>query len=585
MALAGGSAGLHVEQFGGHVAHLFGGLAAGLLPLVRAQPVERDRVGVGAGIAADQVQVGDRHVELVAFGVLQGQEFAVRVAHIEHFQAQVSPYAVFQVHHQRAGLQVGQAAHDALGILAALAVTPSRARMTGKQLGLGQDGDAFVGQAAAAGKRQHRQRQPVVAAGERGPGFQHSRLDAEPLEIRRDQLAPPGGVGRQQDPAGRFAQSLGGLLGRVIQVQRVGRTQRGSGRLAPGQAHRGAVLQRGEKLVGIEVKLVGVERRALAIARALLVSLRHLLGEFDGGFVAAGQHDQPVLPRKVVEQARGPVEEQRQVLFQPLAVGALADLLVGQGAPEIDLEAVAEAAPELGPGALVERVLAARQQFDPVELVYGALGFRVERANGFDIGVEQLYAIRHRHAHRPEVEHRAAHRELAGLPDLVAALVAGVGQPLPETAQVEFLADLEVDAAPGDEAGRREPLHQRVDGRDDDAVAPFRQAGEHLEPAGHQVRMRRVQVVGQDFQVREQVGPRSVQVVDVVPEPARRIAVGGSHQHRSAASPRVSADRQRKRQVLQQRPLLALAGFGARRIENGKRLGHRNVRCGRSPIF
>ena len=393
----------------------------------------------------------------------------MRVAYVEHFQAQVSSDAVLQVHHQCPGLQVGQAAHDTFGVLAAFSIPPSGAGMAGKQLRLGQNGDAFVGQAAAAGKRQHGQRQPVVAAGERGPGFQHPRLDGVSFQVRRDQLAPPGGVGGQQDPARCFAQPLGRLLRGVIQIQRFGRTERGGGRLAPGHAHRGAVFQRGQELVGIQVKLVGPQRRALAIAGALLMSLGHLLGEFGGGLVAAGQHDQSVFARKIVEQARGSIEKQRQVLLQPLAVGALANLLVGQGAPEVDLEAVAEPASELGPGALVERVLAARQQFDPVEIVYGALGFGVERANRFDIGVEKLYAIRHRHAHRPEVEHRASNRELAGLPDLVAALVACVEQPFPETSQVEFLADLEVHAAPGDEPGRRQPLHQRVDRRDDHA--------------------------------------------------------------------------------------------------------------------
>ena len=45
MALARGAAGIDVEQFGGGVAHLFGGLALGLFPLAGAQLVQRRFVG------------------------------------------------------------------------------------------------------------------------------------------------------------------------------------------------------------------------------------------------------------------------------------------------------------------------------------------------------------------------------------------------------------------------------------------------------------------------------------------------------------------------------------------------------------
>jgi hypothetical protein len=65
-ALAGGAAGVDVQQLGGDVVGLLRGLALDLVPLVAAEAVQRGVLGRGAGVAGDQVQGADRHVELVA---------------------------------------------------------------------------------------------------------------------------------------------------------------------------------------------------------------------------------------------------------------------------------------------------------------------------------------------------------------------------------------------------------------------------------------------------------------------------------------------------------------------------------------
>lgn len=56
------SAGLDFQQFGRHVADLFGRLALGLGPLLAAQRMQRRGLGRGAGIAADQMQLRHRHI-------------------------------------------------------------------------------------------------------------------------------------------------------------------------------------------------------------------------------------------------------------------------------------------------------------------------------------------------------------------------------------------------------------------------------------------------------------------------------------------------------------------------------------------
>ena len=75
VALARGAAGVNVEQLGGGVAHLLGGAALGLFPLAAAQLVQRRFVGRDTGVAADELQLADGHVERGLVGVLQVQEF------------------------------------------------------------------------------------------------------------------------------------------------------------------------------------------------------------------------------------------------------------------------------------------------------------------------------------------------------------------------------------------------------------------------------------------------------------------------------------------------------------------------------
>ena len=108
VAFAGGATGIDVEQFGGHIAHLFGGLALGFLPGLGAQAVQRRQGVVAAGVAGDQVQAGHRHVELGALGVFHGEEFGGLVVDLQGLQAQVAAHAMVDMHHRRAFAQLGE---------------------------------------------------------------------------------------------------------------------------------------------------------------------------------------------------------------------------------------------------------------------------------------------------------------------------------------------------------------------------------------------------------------------------------------------------------------------------------------------
>ena len=86
IALTGGAAGVDVEQFSGHITHLFGGFAFGLLPDFRAEAVQGRQGVVAAGVAGNQMQAGHWHIELGLFGIHQGEKLGRLVVDLQRYQ-------------------------------------------------------------------------------------------------------------------------------------------------------------------------------------------------------------------------------------------------------------------------------------------------------------------------------------------------------------------------------------------------------------------------------------------------------------------------------------------------------------------
>ena len=144
VALARGAYGVQVQQFGGSVAHLGRGFFLGFFPLLAAQLVQGRGLGQAAGVAADDVQLRHRHIELVLAGVFKQQELGLAFAKIKVEQALVAAYAVLGVHHRIADLELGQVAQHVLDrALARLVAQAARARGAGVELGLGDDAPAL----------------------------------------------------------------------------------------------------------------------------------------------------------------------------------------------------------------------------------------------------------------------------------------------------------------------------------------------------------------------------------------------------------------------------------------------------------
>ena len=137
VAFAQRAPGVQVEQFGGRVAHLFGRLALGFLPLAGAERMQRRVLGRGARIARNDMQLRHRHVQLGVLGVLQVQEFGFAFAQVHAGQAHVAPDAVIDMDYRVTDLELGQVTHHRLDLgdafLLLFAGAPARARI---ELGL-----------------------------------------------------------------------------------------------------------------------------------------------------------------------------------------------------------------------------------------------------------------------------------------------------------------------------------------------------------------------------------------------------------------------------------------------------------------
>ncbi|MCY1518552.1 hypothetical protein D9M68_532730 [compost metagenome] len=540
-AFAGGTAGVDVEQLGGDVAHLLGGLALGLLPGFRTEAVQRRQGVVAAGVAGDQVQAGHRHVELGFLGVLQGEEFRGLALDLQGDQAQVAADAMVDVHHGRTLAQFGEVLdHVVAGIAAALAAAALHHPLA-EQRAFGDQRQPRVIQQQAFVQGGDGDGQALGAGDERWPAFDFLRTQLEAGEHLQQHLAAPGGFGAEQHAAGEFVEEAAQGRQRFAGLGLDRQVGQGAGGealttnagfdvfLAQYQARR--ALEPGEAILHREEQLGGRHQRALRVDATFLIAVAHVVPELVGSLFDPRQGEHLGVLGQVIEEGGGFLEEQRQVVLDAGRGDAAGQVLVDRAAPEVDVEALAEAPTEIGHGLLVQRELACRQQADRLDLVDRALGFRVEGAQRLDLVVEQVDAVGLVAAHREQVDQRAAHGELAVLVDGVHAAVAGGLQAQAHLRGVELLADVQHQAGAEQETGRRQAVQGGGDRHHQHAVLDLRQAVEGGDALGNDVLVRREQVVGQGFPVRE-VQHRQVRrkEAQLLLQALGALAVGGQQQ-------------------------------------------------------
>jgi len=167
------------------------------------------------------------------------------------------------------------------------------------------------------------------------------------------------------------------------------------------------------------------------------------------------------------------------------------------------LEALVPVVPETQDGLASERELPGGKQIYGLHPGDGALGFRVEAAQGLYPIVEQIDAVGQGGAHGVQVQQGAAPGELAVLEHRFHAAVTVAFQVAAKIEGVQALAGFQYQAVAGDVFARRQPVHESAAGYDHDALAHCRQAVQGQQAFGDDVPMRREVVVGQCLPVGE----------------------------------------------------------------------------------
>ncbi|MNQ69910.1 hypothetical protein D3C85_845290 [compost metagenome] len=347
----------------------------------------------------------------------------------------VAADAVLRMHDGVAGAQFGQVAHHGFDVAGAFLIalaTPAGAGQPGIQIVFGQEGEVGARQFEAGAQRRRDDAEMRVRGQEGVYGvWLRVRRDAEFVQHLHQRLAAAGRV-RAQQHAGlaglhQRAQLGDGVFGTARHAD-VGRGAEVWVRLARGQRQAAEFLQPG--IQGLVVQKQGGrwQDRTLAVALQETVAAGRVLVEALDCVVDVPDGDRDRAFGQVVEQGGRLFEEQRQVVFDARKRDAVADVFVRQRARWIALEDLAKARAEAVARLFVHGKFAAGQELDFAYRVQAALSIHVEAADGFDLVVEQVQAVRHHRTHGKQIDQPAAQAEFAGRRHLGDVVVVGQGE-------------------------------------------------------------------------------------------------------------------------------------------------------------
>ncbi|MNQ31127.1 hypothetical protein D3C85_444920 [compost metagenome] len=460
--------------------------------------MQRGQRVVAAGVAGDQVQAGDRHIQLGVLGVHQGEELGSLTVDLQGDQAQVATDAVVDMHHGRTFAQFGEVLDHVVAGVARFLAASTLHHPLAEQRALGDQGQVVEQQAVV--ERGDADAQALLAGGEFRPTGHFPGFELEAGEQLQQHFAAPGGLGAEQhaarilfDETAQSGQGLAGLgldrqVGQGLGVEALAADARFDIFLADDDSW--PVFQAGEAVFHRQEDVGRRQQWALEVAPAFFIAIARVVPEVLGGLFHARQGKYLGVLWQVVEQGRGFFEEQRQVILDTGRGDAGGQVLVDRAAAEVDVEALAETSAKVRDRLLLQRKLAGRQQLDRGHLVDRALGFRIEGAQGFDLVVEQVDAKRLLAAHREQVDQGAAHGELAVLVDRVDAAVTRRFQAAAHVVDVELLAGIQHQAATEQEALGGQAMQGGGDRYDQDAVFQLRQAIERGNPLRDDVLVR-----------------------------------------------------------------------------------------------
>ena len=179
--------GIEFEQLVGHVFHGLLHARLGLLPLLRAQPVQRRLHAFRRAVLLDQVEPRERHVEPRALGVLQDHELGgLAIALRDFLQTLVLPDAVLDVHHVVVDGEIAEVGEERRDLRArALAAACAATSDSSNRSRVPKTTSARIGKRDAFGHVGFRNRGRREIFGEEA-GFFHVRLVPRPRRAAAD---------------------------------------------------------------------------------------------------------------------------------------------------------------------------------------------------------------------------------------------------------------------------------------------------------------------------------------------------------------------------------------------------------------
>ena len=487
-------------QFNELLGHLLGGffhLGAGALPFGAAQLGQLHLFLVaGGGVAAEQVQLGDGHIEHIGAGILDLQVILDGTLHFQPLDARIHADAVALVHHIVPGLDVRKAGQG-IFVLFALFVLGGGFLVQPVPPG-GDDRRVGKGEGAACGQ---------VAGQHLHDAFGRAHVPAHAHGVALVCQVPGqgggtlGGAGEEGDgialgdqrvkilpQGGQVAAPVGGRKGlhvdEVFQLELVHPPQE-------------VLTQQGALFLGRDGKVVhglvehvqpGAEHALLQQAGQLLAPavLGGLLGIPDAAHLV--QHEDGVV--QMVQQGGGLRVADAVILVHgfghqagiQLSKVGLCGLFHGGAffAPRL-FDGFAQGLGRLGGAA--EQHLAGGGKVDLFQAAVPALGQQVEGGQRIDLIVPVFHTGGLVHVRRVDVHDIAAHTELARAVHLTAPDVPGGKEPRHQCFPVVDHAGLEGESVPQELIPGHRVLQQRLGGHADGVQPPARQRAQHRKAA------------------------------------------------------------------------------------------------------
>ncbi len=451
------------DQLAGDLADALLHPALAPLPRLAAELVER-RAFLRRAVAAEHLEILDRHVELVAAGIAERDAIVRRLLHRDLGQPLVAADAVVGMDDQVARRERRQLLEEGVGILAAPGAADQAVAehvLLGEHRHLGR-GEAVIER--QDDERDARRAQRLLPRiGDRGAG------EAVILEQTLQPLARAARIAGEHGLAAlapqlaevrdhRFVDvrpraALGREVARAVDVEvdhprALGFVEgRGQMRGGVGEPLRPSVARKVERIGLDRAIAAGVARLgALAIGEIVGDRLEARIGRARIARVA--QHQR--VAGQVIEQGLQPLLEQRQPMLHARQPSPVADRLVERIARRSGAEALAVARAEAADAVLVEQRLARGEQGEALDAAGGALVAGIEGAHALDLVAEEIEPQRLLGSAREEIDEPAAHRELARIADRV-------------DADISVRLELRRQPVERDALARREPRHELAD--------------------------------------------------------------------------------------------------------------------------